>query len=407
MKVSFDNLAIVAAAGFLVPLILGFFPRLRLPSVALELVAGIVLGPSVLGWVTVDTPVQIFALVGVAFLLFIAGLEVDFDRLRGHVLEVAGLGYLISFAIAIAIGFALKAGGFVKSPLLIAIIFSATGLGTIIPVLKDTRNVETAFGQLVIAASSIAEVFPIILLSLFFSEESNSVGSKALLLGIFGLLAAVVAIAVVRVEHFTRVTDTLVRLQDTTAQIRVRASFLLLAVFVVLADRFGAEAILGAFMAGAVIKLVDRDVAMTHPQFRLKLEAAGFGVFIPFFFVASGIKFDGHALFASGSALAKVPIFLVVLLVVRGLPALLYRQNSRREIAAAGLLQATSISFLVVAGQIGVDLGLIRQSTWAALVAAGLLSVLIFPLSALTLLRGGRQPDAGDSPVGAAQPAGR
>src|SRR5919206_2404428 len=126
MEISFDNLAIVAGIGFGAPLVLGFFPRLRLPAVALELVAGIFLGPSILGWVSVDEPVQIFALVGVAFLLFIAGLEIDFDRLRGHLLEVAGLAYAVSFALAIVIGFALKAGDFVKSPLLIAIIFSAT-----------------------------------------------------------------------------------------------------------------------------------------------------------------------------------------------------------------------------------------------------------------------------------------
>src|SRR5919204_1954499 len=143
MGVSFDDLAIVAAVGFVVPLALGFLPRLRLPSVALELVAGIVLGPSVLGWVAVDEPVQVFALVGVAFLLFIAGLEVDFERLRRQLLEAAGIGFALSFGLAIVIGFGLQAGGFVKSPLLVAIIFSATGLGIVIPVLKDTNRVDS------------------------------------------------------------------------------------------------------------------------------------------------------------------------------------------------------------------------------------------------------------------------
>jgi Kef-type K+ transport system membrane component KefB len=397
VKISFDNLAIVAAVGFLTPLLLGFFPKLRLPSVAVELVAGITLGPSVLGWVSVDEPVQIFALVGVAFLLFIAGLEVDFDRLRGHLLESAGIGFALSFGLAIVIGFGLQAGGFVKSPLLIAIIFSATALGIVIPVLKDTGNVETSFGQLVIAGASIAEVFTIILLSLFFSEEGGGIGSQAVLLSIFFLLAIVVGIAVLRAEHFSRLTDVLLRLQDTTAQIRVRASFLLLAIFVTLSAKFGVEAILGAFMAGAIIKLVDRDVMLTHPTFRTKLEAAGFGVFIPFFFVSSGIRFNGHALFSSGAALAKIPLFLAVLLIARGVPALLYRKSaSRGEMIAAGLLQATSLSFIVVAGQIGVELDLIRESTWAAMVAAGLISVLLFPLSALTILRGSGPRDTAE-----------
>lgn len=394
MEIALTNLAIVAAVAFCAPLALGFFPSLRIPAVALELVAGIILGPSVLGWVEVDEPVLIFSLVGVAFLLFLAGLEVDFDHLRGHLLELAGLGFAVSFGIAILIGFGLEAAGLVKSPLLVAIIFSATALGIVIPVLKDTQNVETQFGQLVIAGSSISEVLTIILLSLFFSEESGGIGSRALLLSIFGLLALVVGIALVRAEHFSRVTDTLLRLQDTTAQIRVRGSFLLLAILVALSAKFGVEAILGAFMAGAIIKLVDRDVHLTHPAFRTKLEAAGFGVFIPFFFVTSGIVFDGDALFSSASALAKILLFLAVLLAVRALPAILYRKSaSPREVAAAGLLQATSLSFIVVAGRLGVELELITRSTWAAMVAAGLLSVLIFPLTALTLLRGVKRED--------------
>ena len=157
-----------------------------------------------------------------------------------------------------------------------------------------------------------------------------------------------------------RVSDALVRLQDTTAEIRVRGAFLLLALFVVLASKFGLEAILGAFLAGATLKLVDRDEQMTHAFFHAKLEAVGFGVFVPFFFVSTGIKLDVASLFHSGSALARVPLFLAALLLVRGLPALLYRPLAERgsQLLAGGLLQATSLSIPVVAGQIGVDLGL-------------------------------------------------
>jgi Kef-type K+ transport system membrane component KefB len=180
----------------------------------------------------------------------------------------------------------------------------------------------------------------------------------------------------------------LARLQDTTAQIRVRGAFVLLTGFVVIAEKFGLEAILGAFVAGAVLKLVDTDRAMTHPRFRGKLEAAGFGVFVPFFFVTSGVRFNLSALFSSGSTIARIPIFVLALLAARGVPALLYRRAiGGRRTAAAGLLQATSLSFLVVAGQIGMELGLISQATGAALVAAGLVSMLLFPLGALTLLR--------------------
>ena len=184
-----------------------------------------------------------------------------------------------------------------------------------------------------------------------------------------------------------RISATLVRLQDTTAEIRIRASFLLLAVFVVLAERLGLEAILGAFLAGAIIKLVDRDQAMTHPQFRQKLAAVGYGVFVPFFFVSTGVRFDLNALFTNATNLVRVPIVLAALFIARGLPALLYRSlTTRTQTVAAALLQATSLSFLVVAAEIGLQLGLIRPAASAALIAAGLLSVLLFPVAALTLL---------------------
>ena len=388
MEVSFTSLAIVAAAGFAAPLVLGFFPGLGLPSVVLEIVLGIVIGPSVLGWAQADEAVTLMALIGLSFLLLIAGLEVDYDRLRGRLLEVTGLGFLLSLGIGLVAGFGLDAAGIVGAPLLVAIMFSATGLGIVIAVLKDAGAVESPFGQLVIAGSSIAEVGTIVLLTLFFSGESTSAAVKLVLFGLFGLLCVTVAITVSGIEHSMGLMQALVRLQDTTAQIRVRGAFVLLAIFVVLAERFGLEAILGAFLAGAIIKFVDRDQAMTHPEFRQKLEAVGFGVFIPFFFVSSGIHYDAGALFGSASTLARVPLLLGILLAVRGLPALLYRPLvGRREAAASALLQATSVGLFVVAGQIGQDMGLIGAATVAALIAAGLLSVILFPLGALTILR--------------------
>jgi Kef-type K+ transport system membrane component KefB len=402
---SFSSLAIVAAVAFLAPLALGLVPRLRLPAVVLEILLGIVVGPAVVGWVHVDAPVKVMSLLGLAFLLLLAGLEVEFDMLRGRLLRITAIGFAASIAIALVAGFVLDAAGVIHAPLLIAIMLSATSLGVVIPVLKDSGEASMSFGQIVIAASSIADIATIVLLSLFFSEKSSSTGSKLVLLGGFVLLVAAIGFAVLRAQRSMRISAALVRLQDTTAQIRVRGAFVLLAAFVVLADKFGLEAILGAFVAGAVLKLVDTDRAMTHPQFHRKLEAAGFGIFVPFFFVVSGVKFDLHALFASASTIARVPLFLVALLAARGLPAFLYRRDiGPRKAIAAGLLQATSLSFLVVAGQIGIELGLISAATGAALVAAGLLSVLIFPATALGLLRGA-MPQTAPSPSPSASQA--
>jgi Kef-type K+ transport system membrane component KefB len=184
-----------------------------------------------------------------------------------------------------------------------------------------------------------------------------------------------------------------VRLQDSSAQIRVRGALLLLIGFAALAQLLGLEVILGAFIAGAVLRLLDQDKMMTHSRFQTKLQAVGFGVFIPFFFIISGVRLDVGALFAGGAALALVPVFFLSLLLVRGLPATLYRPMvGNRGSLAAGLLQATSLTFIVAATGIGMELGLLSPATGAAMVVAGLLSVLLFPLGALTLLRASEKP---------------
>jgi len=386
--VSFVGLLIVAIVAFLAPLLLGLSPARRLPSVVVEIVVGIIIGPSVLGWVKVDLPISILSVFGLAFLLFLAGLEVELERLRGRLLLYVSLAFLASLGLALLVGYGLFAAGQVISPLLIAIILVATALGVIVPLLKDAGESSTDFGQLIIAGAMFAEFGSIILLSLFFSREATSTGTKVVLLAGFALLAAAFAFVVLRLERSTRITAVLLRLQDTTAQIRVRGAFMLLVAFVALASVLGLETILGAFIAGVILRVVDGDRAMTHPQFRLKLEAIGFGVFIPVFFVTSGIRFDLAALISSPATLLRVPIFLLALLLVRGVPALIYRPlvGNRRSVVA-GLLQATSLSFIVAASQIGLELGLITKATGAALIAAGLLSVLIFPILALTLLR--------------------
>ena len=175
--VHFTNLLIVAV-GLLAPLVLGFFPRFRLPAIVLEIVLGIVIGPSGLGWVKPDLPVSILALVGLAFLLFLSGLEIDVQRLRGRLLKLTAIGFAVSFAIAIVLGLGLKAGGFVWSPLFVAIVLVATSLGVIVPVLKDSGNISSSFGQLVIAAASIADFGAIILLSLFFAGKGSTIAGS-------------------------------------------------------------------------------------------------------------------------------------------------------------------------------------------------------------------------------------
>ena len=393
-EISFSGLVVVAAVALLAPLLLGLAPRLRLPSVVLEIVAGIAIGPALLGWVETDTVIRVFALFGLAYLLFLAGLEIDFERLRGRFLRVAGIGFVVSFLIALVVGYGLETSGQVENGLIVAIILSATSLGVVVPLLKDTGQVGSPFGQLTIAAASIADFATVIILTLFFSREATGTGAQLLLLAGFVVAGAVAVAGLLGLERSMRLSAVLVRLQDTTAQIRVRGAFLLLAGFVALAESLGLEVILGAFTAGAILSLVDRDALMTHPHFRTKLEGAGFGFFIPVFFVSVGLTFDLDALLASAETVLRVPIFLLALLAVRGLPALVYRRLiGPRRTVVAGLLQATSLPFIVAASMIGVELGVISEATSAALIGAGLLSVLIFPLLAATILARGPRPD--------------
>ena len=391
---SFTNLLIIAAVAFAAPLVVRAIPVIRVPSPVLEIVAGIVLGPSLLGWVAVDAPVEVLALVGLAFLLFLAGLEIDLHRLRGRPLQLALAGFVLSFAIAVGAGLGLAAAGFTSAPLLVAIVLCATSLGLVVPVLKDSGQVGGDTGQLIIAAASIADFGAVILLSLFFSESSTGIGAKLLLLAGLAVVAVLVVLALLRAGRTMRAMRVFEMLADTTAQIRIRFAVLLLVGFVALAQGLGFEAILGAFLAGAVLRLVDADAEMTHPLFQAKLDAIGYGFVVPVFFVASGVRFDAGALFTSAASLLQVPLFLLALILVRGVPAVLYRGRlGMRRTLAAGFLQATSLPFIVAAVAIGQRLGALSPATGAALIAAGLVSVLFFPAIALALLRGPMRSD--------------
>ena len=197
-EISFDNLLIVVVAGFAAPFALGLVPRLRLPAVVLEIVLGIVLGPAVLGWVEVDEPVEVLSLVGLAFLLFLAGLEIDLHALKGKLLRQASEGFAVSLALALASALVLYATGIVDSPLLIAVILASTSLGVVVPVLQDAGEARSPFGQLVIAAASIADFASVLLLTLLFSREATGTDTKLILIGMFVLVLVVVAMTVSR-----------------------------------------------------------------------------------------------------------------------------------------------------------------------------------------------------------------
>jgi Kef-type K+ transport system membrane component KefB len=385
--VSFTGVLVVGIVSVLVPVIIGFVPALTVPGAVLEVIAGIVIGPSVLGWVHIDVGITVLADLGLGMLLFLAGLEIDLAGLRGPLGRLAGVGFAASVVLGIGAGFALTGAGLGGRPLFLAVVLMSTSAGLLLPLLKDAGEEATRFGQLVMAAAALAEVATILLLSLLFSAASRTTASRLASLAIFLCLLGALALTLSRVRRLEALERLLDRLENRSAQLRVRATLTLALAFGVLAYQFGFASILGAFAAGLLVRATDLTGPHPHPQFELKLQGIGFGFLIPIFFIATGIRFDLRALVSHPSALVEVPVFLLALLVVRGLPAVAFvRMFGRRRAVAAGLMEATSLTFVIVATQIGVAARLISTATSASLLAAGLLSAAIFPTVALRLL---------------------
>jgi Kef-type K+ transport system membrane component KefB len=384
---SFDGVLVVALVAVAVPVLLGLIPRLPIPGAVLEVLAGILIGPSVLRWVHLDAPIQVLSDLGLGMLLFLAGLEIDVGGLRGPLGRLAGWAFGVSVLIGLACGYALSLAGVHAKPVFLAVVLVSTAAGLLLPLLKDAGLHRAPFGQLVMAAAALAELIPVVMLSLLFSATSTT--SEARFGSLMALLAllAVIGLALGRVRNLAALDRLLDRLEDHSAQLRVRAALTLALAFAWLAARFGFASILGAFAAGLLVKTIDLTNRAPHPQFQVKLEGIGFGFLVPVFFITTGVQFDVRALVHHPKALTEIPLFLLALLVVRALPALAYvRLIGRRGAAAAGLMQATTLTFVIVATQIGTASGQISRSSGAALLAAGLLSATLFPSFAFKLL---------------------
>jgi Kef-type K+ transport system membrane component KefB len=385
--ITYSGVLVIALVAVAVPVVLALAPRLPVPGAVLEVIAGIMVGPSLLGWVHLNASIQVLSDLGLGMLLFLAGLEIDVQSLRGPLGRLAGWAFGGSVLLGLACGLVLSLAGAGARPVFLAVVLTSTSAGLLLPLLKDAGQQRTPFGQLVMTAAALAEVATIMMLSLLFSATSKTSAGRLASLAMFLALLAVIGLALGRVRNLTFLDKMLDRLEDRSAQLRVRAALTLALAFAVLASRFGFASILGAFAAGLLVRTIDLTGRAPHPQFQTKLDGIGFGFLIPVFFITTGIQFDARALVHSPAAIAEIPLFLAALLVVRGVPALVYaRRFGRRHAAVAGLMQATSLTFVIVATQIGTATGQITQTTSAALLAAGLLSAALFPAAALKLL---------------------
>jgi Kef-type K+ transport system membrane component KefB len=373
---------VIAAAVAIAPLCSEALRKWRIPSVLFELLLGILIGPEVLRWASTDQFVNGLDALGLSFLFFMAGYEIDFVRLTGTPLKRGAVGWLVSLALGLGVGLVLMITGFAISSLLIGLALTTTAIGTLLPMLRDRGMLESPFGKILVAAGTAGEFGPVVAVTVLLGAASPL--TEALLLVLFVVSATCVALIAARPQP-PRMMETLQRHLGTSTQLPVRIVLLLITGLVLVASSLSLEVLLGAFAAGLIVRIAFTQVQAEAMQPRL--ESIGFGFLIPVFFVVSGMHFHVRALISSVLTLERVAIFLVLFLVVRGLPALVVyaRVLTWRQRSAMAVLQSTALPLLVVITQIGLETHHMRPVNATALVGAGMLSVLLFPLLGFAL----------------------
>jgi Kef-type K+ transport system membrane component KefB len=387
------SMLLVALAAALAPMLGALLGRvIKVPIVVLEILLGLLIGPALLGWVDDLTVVAPLASFGLAMLFFMAGSEIDFRRINGRPLNRSILGWLISITGGIVVG--LLVGPTVPSSLFIGIALSSTALGTLMPVLLDSGQMHRPFGVAVTAAGAVGEFGPLIAISVFLSTRKPGVATVVLLAFVFIAVAAIMVAA--RGQH-PRIHRLITATLHTSGQFAVRLVIALLLALVALSIALDLDMLLGAFAAGVIVQFLlqsasSGDRAVVHS----KLDALAFGFLVPIFFINTGLTFDLEALVGDPSALAYLALFLVLLLVLRGLPGTLSAPigASSKERRALALMAATGLPIIVAVTQIGVENGDLPSGIATALVGAGMLSVLLYPMLATTQLGQGGPADA-------------
>ncbi|WP_434589674.1 cation:proton antiporter [Streptomyces sp. A5-4] len=377
------TLILIMSIAVLAPLLAyGVGRRLPVPLVIFEILLGIVIGPDMLGWAHPDAVVDALSELGLAMLIFLAGYEIEFDKVRGDTLKRSVWAWLIALAMGLAIGTLLARGDFGKG-VYIGTALTSTALGTVLPVLRDSGDLHGRFGSVMMAVGAVGEFGPIIAMALLLSGRNP--GQSTALLAAFGALTAGAVLWAMRPKAlwFSRV---IAKTLHSSGQFAVRLVVLMLALMLGASQVLGLDILLGAFAAGLITRIVLHGAAPeSSDEVLSKIEAMGFGFLVPIFFVVTGIEFDLKSLLDGGRALLLLPIFLLLFLLVRGLPVLLLapRDMAGRDRTALMLFSSTALPLVVAITTIGLDDGTLAAGEAAALVGAGMVSVLVFPLVAL------------------------
>jgi Kef-type K+ transport system membrane component KefB len=392
--VGVDSLVAVAAVALLAPLILGLLPRLPVPQVVLLLVGGTVIGPHVLA---IGTPgdVQILADVGLGFVFLLAGYEVDLRLFGKDAGRRAIAAWFVSLALALGVVALLAAAGLVRAFVPVALGLTTTALGTLLPVLRERALLHGRLGRYLLAAGAVGELFPVLGIAVFLGTQSRFTALVSL--GGVAVLAIVLGLARRVVRPGGRLATVIELGQHETTQITLRGTVLLLIALIAVTDRFHLDAVLGAFLAGVVLR---RWAGRAAPVLESKLDAIAYGFFIPVFFVYSGMSLDLPSI---AEAPLRLLLFFALLLGCRGLPALLIYRGvlTWRQRTQTALVTATALPTLVALTEIGLRNGTMLRENAAALVGAGVLTVLLLPALAVAIHR-----PKGTAPLGASTDVG-
>jgi len=387
------SLFVIALAAAVAPLCSEALRRWRIPSVLFELVLGILVGPEVLHWASTDVFVDGLSVLGLCLLFFMAGYEIDVASLGTEAVTRGVSGWLVSLVLGLGVGLVFLATGVADSSLLVGLALTTTAVGTLLPMVHDRGVLHTRFGRFLVAAGTVGEFGPVVAVTVLLGAASP--GVETLLLAAFVVLAVGFAYLAARRQP-PRLVETMRRHLDTSTQLPVRIVLLVIAGLVLAASSLNLEILLGAFAAGMIVHIAFRpDQAQAMKP---RLESIGYGFLIPVYFVVSGMQFHVRELAASPAAVGRVVLYLGLFLVVRGLPALFVYAGalSLRRRAALGVLQSTALPLLVVITQIGLDTHHMTPVNATALVGAGMLSVLVFPVTGFALAgRDGEAPGAG------------
>ena len=387
----FVTLLLITLLALIVPFLANRIKIVTIPIVVGEILAGIIIGKSGFNLVEPTPTLNFLSEFGFALLMFLSGLEVNFDMLRssGCTAEkfpllrrpttVAALYFLSTLTLAMLIGFGLSSFQLAKNPILLGLILSTTSLGIVVPMLKERDTTNTPYGQAILIAALISDFVTLLLLSTAIVAISQGF-SPDLLLFVVLLAVFFLAISVSRwLNRIPGLSRMISELSHATAQIRVRGSLALMVMCVVLADTLGVEIILGAFLAGAIVSFASNKGH--ESALHSKLDAIGYGFFIPIFFINVGAEFDLGSLLDSPSAILLVPILIIAAYAVKLIPALLYRRLfSWRESIALGVLLASRLSLIIAASAISLKLGLITSATNSSIILVAIITCTVSPL---------------------------